>query len=129
MPTSANFSNDELACKCCGQNRVNRASLDRLQRVRELWGKPLVLSSAYRCPKHDLHTRMERGQEGTGVHALGRAFDILVFGNLMPLLILLHTQGFTGIGISQKGPYGRRFVHVDDLEDMPGRPRPWVWGY
>jgi zinc D-Ala-D-Ala carboxypeptidase len=36
-------------------------------------------------------------------------------------------QGFTGIGVSQKGAI--RFIHVDDLPDAPGQPRPTIWSY
>jgi RimJ/RimL family protein N-acetyltransferase len=35
--------------------------------------------------------------------------------------------GFTGMGFQQKG--NSRFLHLDDLPDAPGQPRPTVWSY
>ncbi len=34
-----------------------------------------------------------------------------------------------GIGIKQKGDYASRFVHLDDLPNGSGQPRPWCWSY
>lgn len=34
---------------------------------------------------------------------------------------------FTGIGIQQKG--GDRYIHLDNLPNAPGQPRPTVWSY
>jgi hypothetical protein len=36
-------------------------------------------------------------------------------------------KGFTGIGVQQKG--GGRFIHLDNLPNGPGQPRPTVWSY
>lgn len=36
--------------------------------------------------------------------------------------------GFMGIGVNQKGGSGR-FIHLDDIEDSPDRPRPTIWSY
>ena len=51
--TSKNFSESELACSCCGKNEMTQETVDALQGLRESLGRPLKLSSAYRCPKHN----------------------------------------------------------------------------
>ena len=33
----------------------------------------------------------------------------------------------SGIGVNQKG--SSRFIHLDDLENSKGRPRPHIWSY
>ena len=38
-----NFTPKEIACKCCGEIVVDEASMDALQRLRYMWGEPLVI--------------------------------------------------------------------------------------
>ncbi len=45
------------------------------------------------------------------------------------LIALAHKHGFSGIGLRQHGDYKGRFVHLDDLSNATGRPRPWIWTY
>ncbi len=96
----------------------------RLERLRQAFGKPMRLSSAYRCPDYNArvsHTGL------TGPHTTGRAVDVLISGEEAYRLVQLALEyGFTGIGIAQRGPYERRFIHLDDLE---GDLRPRVWSY
>jgi zinc D-Ala-D-Ala carboxypeptidase len=35
--------------------------------------------------------------------------------------------GFTGIGVKQHG--AGRFIHLDDLPNAEGQPRPHLWSY
>lgn len=35
-----NFTPKEIACKCCGEIVVDEASMDALQRLRDMWGEP-----------------------------------------------------------------------------------------
>ena len=118
------FSDAELACKCgCGllPPADFRAKLERL---RERHGKPLRVTSGARCPKHNAATS---GTGLTGPHTK-RACDFGVRGKeALDLIRLALEQGFTGIGVSQKGDF--RFIHVDDLPDAPGQPRPHIWSY
>ena len=49
-----------------------------------------------------------------GVHTLGQASDILIFGKRPMLLFEKARQmGFIGIGLSQRGYHAKRFVHLD----------------
>ena len=119
------FSESELACSCCGVNQMKPETIERLDRLRELYGKPMVLSSAYRCSKRNA----EVSSTGpNGPHTTGQAVDIAVRGDeALVLMGLAQRLGFTGFGVKQHG--GSRFLHLDDLPAAQGRPRPWLWSY
>jgi uncharacterized protein YcbK (DUF882 family) len=123
-PITANFTVEELACPHCQEMRIPIASVERLQRVRDRVGIPLNVTSGYRCPTHNAAV----SATGTyGPHTVG-AFDITISGPAAyALLKAAFAEGFTGIGINQKG--GHRFVHLDDITDNPTLPRPAVWTY
>lgn len=116
MFASASFKASELRCKCSRCNKqvphkVKRESLDLLQRLRDAYGKPLVITSAYRCEKHPA----ESGKANPGQHNKGTAFDISVSDGAMAFQImkLAFDLGFTGIAL------GNGFVHVDTRTSTP----------
>jgi hypothetical protein len=45
------------------------------------------------------------------------------------LMSLAMEKGFSGIGVSQRGPHEKRFLHLDTMEDSGTHLRPWVWSY
>lgn len=120
------FSRQELACPCCGRMTIPRSSIERLERVRVRCAFPFVVSSADRCPDHNAKVS-STGRDGP--HTRG-AFDIEVAGErALTLIDVAREEGFTGIGVKQHGPHAKRFVHLDDLSNAPGQPRPWIWSY
>lgn len=93
------------------------------------FGRPMPVTSGYRCRKYDGDLRSLRGQEGTGVHTTGHAVDVHVVGeDAHRLLMLAGKHGMTGVGVSQRGAYESRFIHLDDAW-RPEFPRPMVWSY
>lgn len=118
------FSEAELRCKHCGKNGMDQEFVDALDILREQFGRPITLNSAYRCPEYD------RAKGGGGAHTTGRAVDIRVYGaHAVELLaIALELGPFWGIGVSQKGEHGKRFLHLDHAP-APEYPRPMIWGY
>jgi zinc D-Ala-D-Ala carboxypeptidase len=119
------FRKSEFACKHCGENRMDKGFVDRLDTLRAVYGKPLVVSSGYRCPTHNMAVS-STGPDGP--HTTGRAVDLRVRGaDAYQLLQLALHAGFSGVGIQQKG--ASRFLHLDDLPNSPTRPRPTVWSY
>ena len=68
----------ELCCKCCGQlppfARENIEALveNVLDPLRERYGRPIVVNSGYRCPKHN----KEVGGATNSQHMKGEAADI-----------------------------------------------------
>ena len=124
--TSKNFSASELACSCCGKNEMTQETVDALQALRESIGKPLRLSSAYRCPKHNSKVS-STGKSGP--HTTGKAIDIACSGKDAWELLsfaMIRSKIWKGIGVSQKGKHESRFIHLDTIE---ADNRPWVWSY
>ena len=102
---------------------MNPSFLVRLQDIREVFGVPMTLSSAYRCPT--LNERISKTKSRTGPHTTGRAVDVLVsHKDALRLIRIALERGITGIGIKQHGD--GRFIHIDDLSDGI---RPHVWSY
>lgn len=122
---SPHFSKLELACKCgCGFLPA-QDFMDKVELLRMTVGFPLAVTSAARCPDHNAKVS---GTGRTGPHTTGRAIDFGVLGSQAhAVLAAALRMGFTGIGVAQKGD--GRFIHIDDLPNGPGRPRPCVWSY
>lgn len=124
MKTSwPNFSKEELACQHCGNTNPNPEFIelmDEIQKMREILGFPLPITSGYRCPNHELE---EAKLDGPGAHSRA-AVDIHVYGERAhKLLKLALERGFTGIGINQKGKHKNRFIHLD----KEGVARMWTY--
>lgn len=118
MNLTRNFTRDELACKHTGRCEMHPAFLDRLQRLRDAYGKPMRITSGYRDPSHPV----ERNKTTTGAHSLGRAVDVAVSGeDRYHLVRLAMAEGFTGIGVAST------FIHLDDV--TVELPRPRIWSY
>lgn len=99
--------------------------LDKLQHLRDLYARPIIITSGYRSPEYNARVS-STGK--TGPHTTGRAVDIAVYGEHALEIVSLAPQcGFTGVGVKQNGDYSGRFIHLDDLDDYT--PRPWLWSY
>ena len=121
------FRREELQCHCgCGM-LPQEDFMQKVETLRLRYGKPLKVTSAARCPEHN--TKVSSTGR-TGPHTTGRAIDFGISGSEAHRLLVLATDsGYTGIGVNQKGPHDKRFLHGDDLPDAPGQPRPTVWSY
>lgn len=120
------FRKEEFACKCgCGQNLMDDTFIDELDELRSAFRAPLKVNSGYRCPKYN----SEVSTTGlTGPHTTGRAVDFgIARADAYRLVKLAMNAGFTGIGVKQKGE--GRFIHLDNLPNTVGSPRPTVWSY
>jgi zinc D-Ala-D-Ala carboxypeptidase len=119
------FSDSELKCQCgCGM-LPERDFMDKVEKLRVKCGFSLPVTSGARCPQHNAKVS-KSGNDGP--HTTGRAIDFGVQGQQALQVIRYALEiGFTGIGVNQKG--SGRFIHVDDLPNTMGQPRPWVWSY
>ena len=119
------FTDAELACKCgCGM-LLEPSFAEKLERLRVRYGKPLPVTSGARCPAYNDKVS---GSGRNGPHTTGRATDFGVQGaDALRLMDLALAEGFTGIGVNQKG--AGRFIHIDDLPNATGQPRPTIWSY
>jgi uncharacterized protein YcbK (DUF882 family) len=99
--------------------------MERIEKLRIRYGKPMRVTSAARCPEYNAAVSSTGGK---GPHTTGRAIDIGVDrGDAYMVLKLALEAGFTGIGVAQKG--SGRFMHLDDLLNDEGQPRPTIWSY
>ena len=126
--TAKYFKPEEFACKCgtCGgRSEMDAGTVEKLDRLRERYGKPIAISSGFRCEKHI----SEMGKTTVGAHRQGRAVDIPCAGpEAFKLMALAVELGFTGVGISQRANQSR-FIHLDDAPGAAGQPRPTCWSY
>ena len=84
---------------------------------------PLRVTSARRCDTHNHEVSTAKNKKN-GVHTVGKASDILISGERAMVLFEKARQiGFSGIGLSQKGPHKDRFVHLDT------KLRVALWSY
>ena len=121
------FKLSEFTCKCgCGQNKMDPAFLFELDELRHRCGFPFVITSGYRCPSHNAKVS---GTGRTGPQTTGHAADIAVSHSsaVEVLRQAMNLGKFTGFGVQQKG--GGRFIHLDDLPNAVGQPRPTAWSY
>jgi zinc D-Ala-D-Ala carboxypeptidase len=101
-----NFAPAEMASKGDGSIVLSCDAMDALQRVRDRLGVPLIITSAYRDPKHNAKV----GGAKRSKHMEGIAFDVRV-DNVAPdaLIEAARAEGFRAFGT-----YPRQgFVHMD----------------
>lgn len=122
------FSAEELACKCsypiCPRHGMDDDFMEKIVDLRRELNFPFVISSAYRCPNHNVDVSTTGAN---GPHTQGKALDIRIDGSAARILLdaAIRYQ-FEGVGIQQQGPRGRRFIHLDMMERPSG---PVVWSY
>lgn len=105
---AANFQLREFQCKDGSYQVVlKRDLLEKLQQLRDLAGKPVIITSGYRNPAYNLKV----GGSPTSRHLRGEAADIQIPG-LSPQQVtdLAEKVGFNGIGVYET------FTHVDVRE-------------
>lgn len=101
------FTRKELECRCCGVCLISDELLSRLNQARESAGIPFIITSGYRCQKHNEKV----GGVPTSAHTKGLAVDI-AFKNsnqCFKIVRALYDAGFKRIGIN----FAKSFVHCD----------------
>lgn len=120
------FTEEEMRCKGTGECNMDEEFMRKLIRLREDYGKPMIVSSGYR----DISYNTVIGGARNSAHIYGKAVDILCHSNnAFTLTRLAMMHGFTGIGVSQRGPVEKRFIHIDTMENSGETPRPTIWSY
>lgn len=104
-----NFSEWEFRCSYTGENRMRPEFMQKLQEIRNIFGKPMIISSGYRDFTHPL----ERAKEDPGEHTYGVATDINVWGeDAMQLFDIAFHCGIRRMGMNQIGALNSRFIHI-----------------
>lgn len=71
---SKNFDSSEFACKCgCGYDTPDPELIRMLQAARDLYGKPMIISSGCRCIKHNRAV----GGAANSAHITGKAAELI----------------------------------------------------
>lgn len=106
-----NFSRYEFDCPCgCGTQMVDPELAEKLQRIRDVVGKKIKITSGYRCLKRN----QDAGGGTNSRHRYGMAADWRLEDrslNPVALGILASAVGFGGIGIYWYA--GNMFCHAD----------------
>jgi len=120
------FSVDELKCKGTDECEMDERFMKKLEALRHEFNEPMIVSSGYR---HESYNQVIGGAKNSP-HLYGKAVDVVISGKSAYRLMKLAIQyGFTGIGVSQRGPHEKRFLHIDTMENSATHPRPWIWSY
>lgn len=114
------FIPEEISCKSDGSLILDTDAMDRLQHVRDIMDKPLIINSAYRTEQYNKSV----GGSPRSMHLKGKAFDISTVSSRgkkrldrKELYKAALKAGFTGFGFYDT------FLHVDT-----GRKRSWING-
>lgn len=104
---SANFRAREFDCKCsgkCNETKIDEQLVVFLQKIREHFGKPVDITSGYRCAEHNKAV----GGVSSSLHTKGQAADFVING-VDPYDIAKYAES---IGVKGIGHYDD-FVHID----------------
>lgn len=106
-----NFRRSEVACRCgCGFADIDMLFMHNVQRLREAFGRPMIVLSGCRCKDHN----KDVGGSKNSYHLAGRALDIRVDSNSeRHKLVRLAAMIFNGVGVHNG------YVHIDARESIP----------
>lgn len=114
-----NFKPEEVACRHCGELWVGdkmpeyfKVAMDNLQKLRILWGRPIIINSGHRCTVHNTNV----GGASKSQH-LKIAFDCVCSRDKQAEFCELALEA--GFNVARAYP-DNGFVHLD-----MGRPRTW----
>lgn len=104
------FKPAEFQCKCgCGANNINHDLVKILEKVREHFGKPVIINSGVRCKTHN--ARVGGVSNSQHLDTYGTAADIATISGTTPSAMAAYVETLMpntgGIGIYSWG------IHVD----------------
>lgn len=113
---SQHFSSDEFRCPDCGKGRPTGRLLNVLQGARLTAGVPILITSGYRCRRHNLEVGgCEPCEHGNYYTEETEAADVFCQAAQMRYLLLKSflDQGVTRIGI------GNYHLHIGTGQAFP----------
>ncbi len=100
-----NFNLKEFECRCCKQVKIDSELVRLLQELRNKIGQPIIITSGYRCEKHN----KEVGGKEDSYHLQGLAVDVTGSFQVGRVALIAKDVGFRGIGIYRE----KHFLHLD----------------
>ena len=109
---SKNFQYKEFDCHgqgCCSTTIIDEKLVEYVQQIRDHFGKPVTITSAYRCEVHNRRV----GGATKSYHMRGQAADIVVQGvSSREVAKYAESIGILGIGLYETSKDGY-FTHID----------------
>jgi uncharacterized protein YcbK (DUF882 family) len=106
LDIAPHFKLSEFACPCCKRVMLHPTLLEKLVKFREMVGRPIYITSGYRCAEYN----QKVGGIKSSYHLLGLAADIKIEGvSALDLLEYAETIDFSGIVLYEK----KNFLHLD----------------
>ena len=109
---SRNFQYKEFDCHgsgCCSTTIIDEKLVEYVQRIRDHFGKPVTITSPYRCEVHNRRV----GGATKSYHMQGKAADIVVQGvSSREVAKYAESIGILGIGLYETSADGY-FTHID----------------
>ena len=127
---SDHFTFDEMKCrgKVCNCNRADMDPefMKLLEEIRMAYGKPMYLSSAFRCDVHNAAVSKVPNGPHTFQKNGSLAVDVLTWGPEAKILFTVaQNVGATGFGVQQTGEIKDRFLHIDYVQRQKGSSGFW----
>lgn len=114
------FQEKEYACKCgCGKADLSNLMLEKLDAIRELLGRPIILNSAYRCVEHNKSV----GGTSDSSHTRGYAVDIRAVSSREKYELV---KAAMSMGVNRIGVYSN-FIHID-IDPLKDKEVIWYGG-
>lgn len=112
VKVSQNFASTEFDCHgkgCCSTTKIDSKLVEYLQKIRDHFGKPVTITSPYRCEVHNRRV----GGATKSYHMQGKAADIVVQGvSSREVAKYAESIGILGIGLYETSADGY-FTHID----------------
>ncbi len=114
-----------LSCQCkkdgCDKRSVKLMFLNMLQKVRDDYKFPMIVTSGGRCPLHKNELHRDKAAD----HQKGLGVDIKITGEVMAMKLtaIASKYGFNAFGLNLKSG----FLHVGYRPEFPNDV--FAWGY
>lgn len=128
---SKNFSRRELACPCgcgfgLGRNDIHHDLVALLQKIRDFYGKPIIVTSGCRCNTYN----KKIGGAERSTHTFGMAADIQPVDGDREGLIRAIEHLYQSGKLKELGGFGYKTysngcIHVDVFRVADGHLRRW----
>ena len=112
---SENFSKLEIMCPCsCGADKISPVLIKKLQKVRDIIGRPVIITSGVRCEFYNASLKYSSMNSShiPDSYGLGQAVDISCTTSKHRYELVQVAQKFFNRIVISEGSYGE-FVHLD----------------